>query len=448
MLYSEALIFFFVQVRKTNEMTSSALTCKQSHREVSLCLDNISSLPDSDGKILQYVRFTTCPGNRLYLALRRIMSRCGNHDTSGVFEDSWWMVVSEGLPDRFVRLTKGTKSMYNLLNRYGFIDREDCVHHRNAVLVYGNTEPSFVGEVDVPPHIENATGVPQFYPTSGVCWYASFCWVLFANPSVRKLILSFVPNEAKGDAETCLFDRDAAERFRKFLWYKLSIGDNVERDPYEDGQNGGDEFVVLLSKLRIPLIVYTYTGKGKAMKLDREVLYDKKGKACRPNCGEIDKTEPHLVMLRFVDGDHENTMPIQKRIVICERKYLLCAGFMGQKKCGHQVAFASTGEGGSWKDWGISDADAHKDGIGPMFCHFTGNESCGWWKSWKYIVMLTKFFRNGSRDFCPLSPWNLNNERYEQYRNSEMLRGGKGKSKPGTNSVDVVYRWDGANCPR
>ena len=50
----------------------------------------------------------------------------------------------------------------------------------------------------------------------------------------------------------------------------------------------------------------------------------------------------------------------------------------------------------------MTDADAHKDGIGPCFCTFTDDMNDSWWEKWKYIVNVTKFGSNHS-DFCPLS---------------------------------------------
>ena len=83
----------------------------------------------------------------------------------------------------------------------------------------------------------------------------------------------------------------------------------------------------------------------------------------------------------------------------------------------------------------MTDADAHKDGIGPCFCHFSDDMKDTWWQKWKYIVNVTKFGSNHG-EFCPLSPWNVSDSAYDRYK------GAKGKERPGSNSIDALYIHD------
>ena len=79
----------------------------------------------------------------------------------------------------------------------------------------------------------------------------------------------------------------------------------------------------------------------------------------------------------------------------------------------------------------MTDADAHKDGIGPCYYEFDQGMSGQWWAKWKHIVTITKFGRNGS-EFCPLSPWNVSDGEYDKFKGSRP-------AAPGSNSVDALF---------
>ena len=95
----------------------------------------------------------------------------------------------------------------------------------------------------VPVGLRNATGVPQFLPNSGVCWYAAICWCFFAPTQVREWVTSFMPNDMRQLCERCLFDREAALKLRHLWWYDYAVGDDVERPP-EELRDLGREFGV------------------------------------------------------------------------------------------------------------------------------------------------------------------------------------------------------------
>ena len=64
-----------------------------------------------------------------------------------------------------------------------------------------------------------------------MCWYATLCWVTFANPEVNRYVQSFLPPEYAPLCERCLYSRDVAETLRKKLWYEYTVGDNVDSSP-------------------------------------------------------------------------------------------------------------------------------------------------------------------------------------------------------------------------
>lgn len=376
------------------------------------------------GHRLDAVTFKSCPGSDLKICLAETVS--GDTDEFGISRDSWWVIRCRKLPDRTFRITRGSHSMRHLLRRYGFLDPSGCVNHRNAVAEYVPLSTSFNGcRVDVPAELRDATGVPQFYPTSGVCWLTATFWNAFANPALRRVIVSRVPAEWRPLCDRCLFDKDTAEALRKRLWYEFSIGDNVEDNPLNDGRNGFSEFTTLCAKLHIPLMRYkeensVFLPLGPSVK-------DRKGQSFHvpiPRQGEH-----HLLAIRYIDGDHSK-FPIKRRINIKGNTYNLLCMWMGHKKCGHQIGLACTGS--NWTRNAISDADMHKDGIGPVHINFEGYDG-DWWSAYKQLVFITKFGAGG-REFCNLSPHNDPDNDLDRFRGSQR----------GSNSVDLLYEFSNA----
>ena len=157
-----------------------------------------------------------------------------------------------------------------------------------------------------------------------------------------------------------------------------------------------------------------------------EKLRDQRGDPL--TMADVDPAKAHALVLRFNDGDHSRKYPVHRRVVLRGNRYRLVGIFMGQRKCGHQIAISSPS--GSWRDWSIADADLHKDGISPIYVRFEGSEWLdGWWDAWRELMHVTKY-GTGTSEFCNLSPWNPNNSSLDQYR---------GTRDPGTNSLDLVY---------
>lgn len=370
------------------------------------------------GTRLKSLAFTTCPGSDLRINLVR--ENAGEHDEFGIVRDAWWRIVTGGLPDRTFRTTRGSHSVRNLLRRYGFLDTSGCVNHKQARASYGpRTTPLAELPPDVPSHLLDATGVPQFYANSGVCWLTATFWNAFANPAVRDLLRSRMPDDMRPLCDRCLYERDVAEALRKKLWYSFAMGDNVEDSPLKDGRNGFSEFCTLCAKLRVPM-VRLKEEDGKFYKMSQTVT-DRRGASVTlplPRPGA-----PHLLALRFIDGDHRK-FPLYRTMHVRGVPYRLTGMWCGHKKCGHQLGIACVDEVGERN--AISDADMHKDGIGPIYVNFK-NYGGDWWWSYKHLLPVTKF---SGGEFCNLSPHNDPDNALDRYR---------GASPRGSNSVDALY---------
>ena len=378
----------------------------------------------SDHRLSQ-VRFTTCPGSDLVFVLIKANNK--EFDEFGLCRDSWWSIRCSNLPNRDLRLFRGIHSMKNLLQRYGFLDSGGCVNHKKVQGIYEPvTTPLLNQEPDVPLHILNATGVPQFYPLSGVCWFAALCTVSFTDPVVRRFIQTFMPEKLKECCDECLFKKECAERLRNILWTDYAIGDNINDRPENDGCNGFSEFTLLCAKLSIPLVRYREQG-GRFQKMSCH-LRDKEN--TQVTIHDPPLTKPHFLVLRFQDGDHSR-FPVLRRITIKGVRYRWVGCFAGQRKCGHQIGIASAD--GSWRRIVIGDADFHKDGLGLVNFNFRGSKwinSDAWWAGIDPMVHVTKFGRDGS-EFCNLSLHNPSNNSLDKFR------GGRG-----TNSLDMLYKAD------
>ena len=372
------------------------------------------------------VQYETCPGTSFRIRLHSIVDS-NRVDEFGMSENSWWTLECSGMPKRAIRLYMGSRSMSELLRRYGFQDSSGCVNHKRARLTYTpynecttQSPPSWI-----PSHVVNCTGVPQFYPRSGVCWFAAMCATSFMNPDVKRILKSHVSDEdLKRSFDNCNFDRGIAEHLRKRLWYEYAVGDNVENPPEMDGRNGFAEFGVMCAQFGVPMRRYRERD-GHLTRMDNRVV-DQRHRTHhirQPRNGEM-----HILALRFQDGDHTNRFPVQRRVRIGKQHYRLCGFYAGHQKCGHQKGVTSPT--GSWRDWVIMDADLHKDGMSPIFVRFEGPQWLEkWWDAWRDLMHVTKFGA-GTSEFCDFSPWNRHDESMNKFR---------GATSNGTLSLDVIY---------
>jgi hypothetical protein len=387
-----------------------------------------SALPHAPpGRRLRRVRFRSCPGSDLELVVANDVD--GALDVHGVPKDAWWTVRCSDLPERHLRLFGGTRSLQELLRRYGFLDASGCVNHRDAEAVYADASAplpaSRVLEV-VPSRLRDARGVPQFYKNSGVCWFATLCWTSFANADMCAFLTRHMPRDLAQLARRCLFSREAAEAFRKRLWYDYAVGDNVEDSPEMDGRNGFSEFAVLCAKLGVPMIVYRESG-GRMAPVAPE-LTDRRGGTVRMRPPRSCR-EPHLLVLRYQDGDHARRHPIRRRVVHCGERYRCVGIYKGKRKCGHQIG--ASFYTGHWRHVSFGDADMHKSDIGPSFSHFDGTRWRGsdWWRACNELAYVTKYGRD-YREFCEFGWHNPDDKRLDAYR---------GGHKTGSLSMDIMY---------
>lgn len=384
--------------------------------------NNTLPLSEASHRLIR-IRFSSCPGSDLSLFVTK--DNDGHIDAHGVPQDAWWVIRCSDLPDRTTRLTKGSHSLRHLLSRYGFMDGQGCVNHRKCIIEYARRDSSPLPQhaLKIPREFSDVTGIPQFHPNSGVCWYASMCWATFCNADVAQMITNKLPEDLKQHSKLCLHSRDAAQKLRNGLWYQYAIGDNVEDPPEMDGRNGFTEFSVLCASLGIPII--TLREENGRVVSHNPSLKNRKGKVLKPVMPKAN--EQHLLALRFVDADHDK-FPIARRIDYKDNRYRLVSMYMGQRKCGHQISAATPTT--DWRMWSLTDADLHKDGIGPIYVYFEGKKWRGmWWKAWHHIVHVTKF-GNKRNEFCNLSPHNPNNSSLDRYRSSNNI---------GSCSVDAVY---------
>lgn len=388
-----------------------------------------ASLPRCpDGTRLVRVRFKTCPGAHLELRLAQV-NGSETIDAYGMAPDSWWVIEcsdgTDALPDRFLRLTRGTESMGQLLYRYGFQDATGCLHHREVTGVYAAHHTPCA--VDVAPDMLDTTGVPQFYPNSGVCWYCTMCWTSFGNDRLREMLAKRLPGDLADACRNCLYSREAAQTLRNALWNRYAVGDNITLPPEMDGRNGFSEFTVLCAKIGMPLIRLEESG-GKFHMMSRRVT-DRAGKRVTvPSPATL--ADDHLLVLRFQDADHHKKFPVQRRIKFQGHLYKLIGIYMGQQSCGHQIGIMSPH--GDWREWSIADADLHKSGIGPVHVRFHGDVwRRTWWDAWRKLVHVTKHGINRS-SLCIITPHNERNDKLER-PHAESQR------NVGTCSIDLLY---------
>ena len=384
------------------------------------------ALPDTE-LFLQTITFKTCKSSNLDITHVLSCKEGDHHPEQGVYTKSWWKIRccggDEVVPDRYFQIFDGATSLYSVVRNYGFIDGLECVHHGPCTLSYNE-----VLKNDKHPNhalmksMSDIRGVPQFCKQSGNCWFAALCAILCANTHAKKFLLPFVPEYIHDLLERCLFDEKKAIGLRRELWDEYKIGDNVYMHPLNDGSNGATELTRLCYYLEIPLVVYLYRNKR---------IYRDNNACSLP-------TPPptqHYLILRFNGADSAHA-PIHKSLTINDKRYELLGIFNGSKKCGHQIAMVCVSnefeENSSKKnfDWIICDADAHFKGIGPMGFSLGNDLKKKWWTVCRLVVSITKFGVNKSK-FCPLTPWNVSNEKYDNGSSSVI--------GVGTNSVDAVY---------
>ena len=380
------------------------------------------SLPHSGNRLLTKISFDTCDKK---LSIRLIDKTGDQLDSGGMCRQSWWKVFDDANPQRLVRYLQlffGSESMYELLKRYGFQDDSGCVNHHHVKLHYDDTyHPE---SLPFSNEVRTFTGVPQFKPQSGVCWFASLCWIAFGNPAMRDFMKSHLPIEYHSLIDTCLYDRTSAEKLRIKLDKEETIGDDTSLPPIMDGKNGFIEFALLCAAFHVPLVRYE---AGGGTIYHSPVLYDRM--KTRKYLHPPKLSDPHLMSISFHHGNHEK-YPLRRRIVMNGVRYFLVGIFLGQKMCGHQIGLCIYDRSSQLVIFG--DADLSKSGIGCTIAIIGKNED------WHKTVALASHTTKVGNSFCPIKHTNPNNDELQKY---EFFRG-----RPGTTSTDAVYLSCSATC--
>lgn len=388
--------------------------------------DYNSNFPKIEDGIICSAEFETCKDNKLFLRMAKAIS---NKVNDGFIEKSWWVIITPNLPDRFVKLNKGKKSLERLLQNYGFSDKSGCVHYKKGkiytVKCIKDIKPY---HVDVPQQVLSINGIPQRLENSGICWYAATCFAFFFCKQLRELITVKMKDATlRSYCNECLRDTNISELLRRKLWYEYSFGDDVNQNPELDGQNGLTQFSILASKFDIPMKRFFVTDSS-IVKLS-EPVKDQKENICNIRDQLNYEGEPHILVIRFYRGNNHTTYKPMRRFFHNGIKYKLASMLLGSMHCGHQIGASSYDL--SWKRWAVSDSDASMFGIGPI--HFCAKEEkCKqkdeWWSYWRHMVPLTVF--GNQKQFCDLSPHN---------RPTGELENKPSTSDVGELNLDLIY---------
>lgn len=370
--------------------------------------------------------FLSCPDTDLTIYLDEVLDAA--KDVYGCVKRGWYVITCTGLPDRGFLLFNGAHSLSELLRRYAFQDATGCVNHRSVQLEYAPDTAMCqrTWQTKICDHLRDATGVPQFYPRSGNCWYTTMLWVTFANSAVHNFVCRHLPSSLQEACKHCLHSRTAAEELRKKLWDEYRIGDNVHLPPENDGKNGCSEFVLLCATFKIPTIRYEEVD-GKLCKMSESCQNHEKKRISITKPRHT--SEPHFLFLRFLEGNHHQKFPAHRKMTVLNTTYELVGWYAGQSFCGHQTGAARSTR--DWRHWSLSDADLHKDGIGPIHIFFEDERwKKDWWSAWKDLVHITKF---GGGKFCLMGPHNFQDDSVDSGTRTNTAY------HPGKNNIDFVY---------
>lgn len=324
----------------------------------------------------------------------------------------WWRITTPSMPDRWVRLRDTARALNALTHAYAFVDGDLCVNSSKTSTVRHLGDPH--------PLREDATlsaltdeqrwteGVPQRTHDSGLCWYSAMCFVMLFSDQMRALLRRYMPPALSRLCAGVLVDPARAEALRAYLYGVYAVGDRPGQPPHLDGQNGGTQLLVLLAQLGVPTrVLFAPDLADVAMPLP-----DQRGVRHAPRAPA--PGEPALLMVRAFRTAWTPT----RRLVVDGRRFRLVAMLLGSEHCGHQIG-ASTVDM-CVNRWALSDADACKKGIGPMFWSIgrrrgeTRAQFRNRWRTmWQNILPVTRFGA-GQRRMCHFNPGAVH-ELEEQY---------------------------------
>lgn len=414
-----------------------------------------NGLPTLPGGACIYgVRFMSCRAGKMTLYVETLLD---NEALDGaVPADAWWRIVAPQLPCRVVRLW-GARALDRLLTRYGLMDATGCVNSGAGWVSYVDRIETLRAHLAPrPPHplcaiLGEQMGIPQRLENSGICWFASVCFILLLNERIRAHVLAHLPTDLVALARASLADPRAAEAFRLALWNRYAFGDAPDTPPELEGQNGARQICILAAQIGMPIRRIFVDDAGVRHPI-RDRVEDMRGGMHTLQSEAIDG-KAHITMVRFRRGAHGcnprhrptrrlYTQRYRNGVATTERRiYRLVGMLIGSEHCGHQIAAATPTD--SWRHWSVCDADARRYGIGPVCWTVEGDGGevvahgqHRWWHVFRSMIPVTFF----SKGYCDLSPHNRPVDELQRAQtrpastNQETQTCGRGKT-----NVDMIY---------
>jgi hypothetical protein len=369
-----------------------------------------------DCKTVSKIRYTTCSNNM--------------HIEVVQYQGETWCAISDGTTLRWLRLLK-PDALSAVAGSFGYLDNDGCLNKDMGVVTRGRRK--VLSSPPVNARVSAAqraiTGVPQRTATSGICWFCSMCFVMLFEKNMRELFQRRAPHNLAEKLVGVLQDPASAEDLRVHLFNHLALGDDPRQDPLLDGQNGFVQLCILLSALDIPVVRLL----APEMLESTDHVLDQHQRPC-PLRNTPRSDETSLLVVRVFRTRWSPT----PRFVHRGRRYRLTAALIGSEHCGHQVA-VSTVALPSCSTWALSDSDATRKGIGPMYWSVRrkSNESkraylARWRRMWSDMIPATIF---GGNDVCDLNP--INRSTYTLQKYSRTVDDNSGK--PGVVNTDFIY---------
>jgi hypothetical protein len=395
-----------------------------------------------------HVEFSSCPRRALTCRVAKILER----GTGLAPQRAIWVINAEALPLRVLYMSKGMRSLRHFLLNAGHLDGNACVHTGQGTLGIGELRVD--EELPIALELVLVPGVPQGTVRSdararrsGLCWFSAVCWALAYPARLRDAVASKLPALARGAFLACLTDVEQAEVLRRFFWYSMRAGDDVDAKPEEEGRNGFSEAATVLARLDIPLLRFRPDPRAKGrLAAIRDPVVDRDGVPHEPR---VDPTAAEAAVLA-VRCFRTRWRP-RRRISHGGRIYYLVSALVGSMDCKHQQALATEGDMRVCR-WSAACSDRILEGVHPEhWCiRRQPHEAYGgfrrrWWDTHGKMTQVTIFKRpddddddgdgGGGGAFCDFRIHNRPQGELE----SAMRGLPPTEDEPGNVNVDYLY---------
>lgn len=373
------------------------------------------------------------------LKMKILKSLTNELDTRNVCKDAIWEIQSFNLPNRYVRMFKGSESIIRFLSKYTVLDGDSCsfnintqqkaiqnfqsnanktninidlgrmknIKTRNPHFIYTSKDSKF--NIEYQSNLEfcqgiiDKIGIPQTSAESGICWWGSLWFACTFPMSNLQIIQNHISNNKKN--ETCnylthclsdvLKNPAIAEDLRRYLYKHHKIGDDPFQNPELDGRNGYSQFSMLCSVIDFPLI----TVVAPWMKLIDITLTNDDMKFSAPR--KPMKGEKSLLGVRNYRSKWKPPEFLELAGEEFEgRRWRLQSAFIGSEWCGHQVSLARACDSNHWF---LYDSDGVRLGIAPINWKADNHEE--WWNTLQFIIPFSN--DTSQSKFCDVNPQNL-----------------------------------------